>query len=57
MQVMTKTVDELSDSASLKGLFHQHREGSPLPSGKELQEIIELSRSIIFSRLFTVNHR
>jgi serine O-acetyltransferase len=48
MQVMTKTVDELSDSASLKGLFHQHREGSPLPSGKELQEIIELSRSIIF---------
>src|SRR5574344_1226118 len=58
--IMTKTVDELSESESLKGLFHQHRDGNPLPSGKALQEIIELSRSIIFPGYYgksTVNIR
>src|SRR5574344_2340953 len=58
--IMTQTVDELSESASLKGLFHQHRDGSPLPSGKVLQEIIELSRSIIFPGYYgksTINLR
>jgi serine O-acetyltransferase len=58
--VMTQTVDELSESASLKGLFHQHRDGSPLPSSKALQEIIELSRSIIFPGYYgksTINMR
>src|SRR5574344_1302818 len=58
--IMKKTVDELSESESLKGLFHQHRDGNPLPSGKALQEIIELSRSIIFPGYYgksTVNTR
>lgn len=50
--ILTRTVDELSDPASLKGLFHQHREGNPLPSGKVLEEIIDLSRSIIFPGYF-----
>ncbi len=45
---MTQAVDELSDKASLKGLFHQHRDGNPLPSSKALEEIIELARAIIF---------
>ena len=47
-QILTRTVSELSDAESLKGLFHQHRDGAPLPSGKALEEIIELSRSILF---------
>lgn len=58
--IMTQTVDELSESESLKGLFHQHRDGNPLPSGKALEEIIELSRSIIFPGYYgksTVNTR
>jgi serine O-acetyltransferase len=46
--VLTQTVNELSETESLKGLFHQHRDGDPLPSGKALEEIIDLSRAIIF---------
>ena len=44
---LTTAVDRLSDEMSLKGLFHQHQDGNPLPSGKVLEEIIDLSRSII----------
>ena len=46
--VLSSTVEQLSDPKSLEGLFHQHRDGSPLPSGKALEEIIELSRAILF---------
>ena len=57
-KTLTQTVKELSSPESLKGLFHQHREGDPLPSSKALEEIIELSRSILFPGYFgnsTVN--
>lgn len=47
-QQLTKTVDELSKTQTLQGLFHEHRDGDPLPSSKELEEIIELTRSILF---------
>ena len=47
-QQLTKTVDELSKPQTLQGLFHEHRDGDPLPSSKELEEIIELTRSILF---------
>lgn len=50
--ILIRTVDELSEPESLKGLFHQHRDGNPLPSGKVLEEIIDLSRSIIFPGYF-----
>lgn len=50
--IMTRTVDELSEPESLEGLFHQHNDGNPLPSGKSLEEIIELSRAIIFPGYF-----
>ena len=49
---LTTAVDRLSDEMSLKGLFHQHQDGNPLPSGKVLEEIIDLSRSIIFPGYF-----
>lgn len=47
-KVLTETVAKLSSGESLKGLFHQHQEGNPLPSGEALSEIIQLARSIIF---------
>ncbi|MBO4826390.1 MAG: serine acetyltransferase [Prevotella sp.] len=57
-QTLTQTVEELSESKALKGLFHQHSDGKPLPSQRALEEIIELSRSILFPGYFgksTVN--
>ena len=57
-QILTKTIEDLSTEESLKGLFHEHRDGDPLPSSKALEEIIELSRSILFPGYFgksTVN--
>ena len=57
-QTLTQTVEELSEAGSLKGLFHQHRDGNPLPSQRALEEIIELSRSILFPGFYgksTVN--
>lgn len=59
-QILTRTIDRLSQPESLKELFHQHRDGDPLPSGKALEEIIELARSILFPGYFgksTVNIR
>jgi serine O-acetyltransferase len=46
--ILTQAVDELSESQSYKGLMHQHKDGEPLPSAKKLEEMIDLSRSIIF---------
>lgn len=45
---LNETVKELSSEKSLQGLFHQYRDGNPMPSGKTLEEIIDLSRSILF---------
>lgn len=46
--ILSETVDALSDAESLRGIFHQHRDGMPLPSGKVLNEIVELARCILF---------
>ena len=48
IQQLIQTVDELSEPEALHGICHEHRDGDPLPSAKELEEIIELSRSILF---------
>ncbi len=50
--ILTKAIDELSESKSYSKLFHQHKDGSPLPSGKALKEIIELTRAILFPGYF-----
>ena len=58
--ILTQAVDELSESQSYKGLFHQHTDGNPLPSAHALQAIIELVRAIIFPGYFgnsTINSR
>ena len=57
--VLAQTVKEVSEDSSLKGLFHEHQDGDPLPSGKVLHEIIELCRAILFPGFYgksTVNH-
>ena len=57
--LLAQTVTELSEDSSLKGLFHEHQDGDPLPSGKVLHEIIELCRAILFPGFngkSTVNH-
>lgn len=57
--LLAQTVTELSADTSLKGLFHEHRDGDPLPSGNVLHEIIELCRAILFPGFYgksTVNH-
>lgn len=50
--ILTRTVEELSEPKSLEGLFYQHNDGDPLPSSKALDEIICLSRAIIFPGYF-----
>lgn len=57
--LLAQTVTELSEDSSLKGLFHEHQDGDPLPSGKVLHEIIELCRAILFPGFYgksTGNH-
>ncbi|MBO4612704.1 MAG: serine acetyltransferase [Bacteroidaceae bacterium] len=46
--LLEKTIAELSEIDSMGGMFHEHRDGAPLPSGPALQEIIELCRAILF---------
>lgn len=36
---LTQAVSELSDKHSYEGLFHQYKDGDPLPSGKSLRRI------------------
>lgn len=58
--ILTQAVDELSESESYKGLFHQHKDGEPLPSARVLCNVIELARSILFPGYYgnsTVNSR
>lgn len=46
--LLRKTVEELSDTAQMQGLFHSHRHGDPLPSAEALEEIISLCRAVLF---------
>ena len=58
--ILTQAVDELSESTSYEGLFHQHTDGNPLPSARALQDVIDLTRAILFPGYFgnsTVNSR
>lgn len=47
-RILTAAVNELSQPESLKELFHRHRDGDPLLLEKVLDEMINLSRSILF---------
>ena len=57
---LTQAISVLSDKHSYEGLFHQYKDGDPLPSGKSLRRIVELSREILFPGYFgnsTVHRR
>lgn len=47
-ETIKNAVLQLSDPRSLKGLFHEHRDGDPLPSARSLNEVVELCRAILF---------
>lgn len=51
-QNLTELVDRLSTNIALSKLYHEHRDGRPLPSSKVLEEIIELMRAIVFPGYF-----
>lgn len=51
-ELFRRTVDELSDVRAMKGLYHHHRHGDPLPSAPALQEIIDLCRAVLFPGYF-----
>lgn len=46
--LLKQTVEELSNTSKMQGLFHQHRHGDPLPSVTALEEIISLCRAVLF---------
>lgn len=48
--LFAKTVEELSDCTDMerKGFLHEYRDSDPIPSGKVLEEIIALCRSVFF---------
>lgn len=50
--VLTRVTAELSGRESYERLFHQYKDGDPLPSGKTLERIVELSREILFPGYF-----
>ena len=45
--ILADTVEQLSDEASYKQLFHAYRDEEALPSGEVLKEIVDLCRSIL----------
>lgn len=49
---INKAVGELSSADSLKGLFHQVHDNVPLPSNDALNELVQLTRCIIFPGYF-----
>lgn len=49
---LAELVERLSTNSALRKLYHEHREGRPLPSSKVLREIIELMRAIAFPGYF-----
>jgi len=51
-EIITEAIHKLSDYKSFKVLSHQQHEGTPMPSSATLEEIVLLSRSIIFPGYF-----
>lgn len=45
-------VERLSTNSALRRLYHEHRDGCPLPSSRVLGEVTELMRAIVFPGYF-----
>ena len=50
--ILNQAVNELSEPESYEGLFHQYKDGEPLPSAQSLRRIVELTREILFPGYF-----
>lgn len=51
-EAITESIRQLSDYKHFQNLSHQQREGTPLPSSDVLEEIVRLTRSILFPGYF-----
>ena len=51
-EAITEAIRQLSDYKQFKTLSHQQKEGTPLPSVDVLEEIVRLTRSILFPGYF-----
>lgn len=49
---LTQIINNLSAEESLRGLFHQHLDGNPLPSARSINEVVKISRALIFPGYF-----
>jgi serine O-acetyltransferase len=49
---ITLAIEQLSTYESFKSVCHQHRDGQPMPSTKVLDEVVVLTRSILFPGYF-----
>jgi len=47
-EVLTETIDKLSDESSYKQLFHAYRDEEALPSNEVLKEVVDVCRAILF---------
>lgn len=52
IHILTKATDVLANIDSYHELFHQQRYGEPLPSQKDLSEVIDITRAILFPGYF-----
>ena len=50
--LLQQTISELSENCPLHGLSLEHRDGDPMPSQKDLAEVVHLCRSIFFPGYF-----
>lgn len=46
--ILSETVEKLSEEMSYRQLFHQYRDQEALPSGEVLKEVVDLCRAILF---------
>lgn len=51
-QILRDTVGKMQTGSALRTLYHEHRDGMPLPSGKVLEDITLLMREIVFPGYF-----
>ncbi len=47
-QLLTETTEKLSQTATIKKLYHRHRHCDALPSGQVLGEVVDLCRAVLF---------
>ena len=51
-EIISRTIERLSDPQTYNSICHEHRLGDPLPSLSNLKRIIEITREILFPGYF-----